>query len=92
MPPTTVDAWWIKARNALGAPTVEMHSQRHFDASRMIAGCDVVTVQRAMGHACASVTLNTHSHLWPNAEDRTRRAVDGLQSAALPSPCGLSAD
>ena len=47
------------------------------------AGCDVVTVQRALGHAKATTTLNTYAHLWPTAEDRTRAATDGLMSAAL---------
>jgi hypothetical protein len=32
-----------------------------------------VTVQRALGHAKAT-TLDTYSHLWPTAEDRTRNA------------------
>lgn len=52
---------------------------RHFYASALIAaGCDVVTVQRALGHASASITLNTYSHLWPTAEDRTRAAAADL--------------
>jgi hypothetical protein len=42
------------------------------------AGCDPVTVQRALGHANATTTLNTYSHLWPTAEDRTRAAAAGL--------------
>jgi len=53
-----------------------LHDLRHFYASGLInAGCDVVTVQRALGHANASVTLTTYSHLWPNADDRTRNAA-----------------
>ncbi|MFF0709531.1 tyrosine-type recombinase/integrase [Gordonia sputi] len=52
-----------------------LHDLRHFYASGLIAaGCDVVTVQRAMGHKDATTTLNTYSHLWPKAEDRTRKA------------------
>ncbi|ORM29205.1 tyrosine-type recombinase/integrase [Williamsia sp. 1135] len=52
-----------------------LHDLRHFYASGLIAdGCDVVTVQRAMGHKDATTTLNTYSHLWPRAEDRTRKA------------------
>ena len=36
-----------------------LHELRHFYASGLInAGCDVVTVQRAMGHKSATVTLN----------------------------------
>ena len=33
---------------------------------------EVVTVQRGLGHASATTTLSTYSHLWPTAEDRTR--------------------
>ncbi|MCZ4535554.1 site-specific integrase [Gordonia terrae] len=54
----------------------KLHDLRHFYASGLIAaGCDVVTVQRAMGHKDATTTLNTYSHLWPRAEDRTRTAA-----------------
>lgn len=65
-----------------------LHDLRHFYASGLIAaGCDVVTVQRAPGHASATITLNTDSHLWPTAEDRTRSAA-----ADLMGQCGLGAD
>jgi integrase len=58
-----------------------LHDLRHFYASGLIAaGCDVVTVQRALGHATPSTTLNTYSHLWPTAEDRTRRAAASLMA------------
>jgi integrase len=61
-----------------------LHDLRHFYASGLIAaGCDVVTVQRAMGHGSASLTLNTYSHLWPKAEDRTRSAVTQILNEAL---------
>ena len=72
---------WRKARTAAGLPTIRMHDLRHFYASGLIsAGCDVVTVQRALGHASATVTLGTYAHLWPSAEDRTRAAVTRMLS------------
>jgi integrase len=43
----------------------------------------VVTVQRALGHAKATTTLNTYAHLWPTAEDRTRQAAGALFAAAF---------
>lgn len=49
------------------------------------AGCDVMTVQRALGHSTATTKLNTYSHLWPTAEDRTRKAAPGLLRQALAS-------
>ncbi|MDZ7883591.1 MAG: site-specific integrase [Mycobacterium sp.] len=61
-----------------------LHDLRHFYASGLIAaGCDVVTVQRALGHGSASLTLNTYSHLWPKAEDRTRNAAAQMLTEAL---------
>ena len=54
------------------------------------AGCDVVTVQRALGHSKATTTLNTYAHLWPTAEDRTRSAAEALLQEALASE--VSAD
>ena len=61
---------------------------RNFYVSGLIAaGCDVVTAQRALGHASAATTLNTYSHLWPTAEDRTRNAAEDLVLATLsPAP------
>ena len=46
----------------------------------------MVTVQRALGHSSATITLNVYSHLWPTAEDRTRAAAAGLMAAATGAP------
>ena len=56
------------------------------------AGCDVVTVQRAMGHSKTTTTLDTYAHLWPTAEDRTRGAAEPMLSEALKQRAGPSAD
>lgn len=42
--------------------TGKAHDLRHFASGLIVAGCDVVTVQRALGHAKAA-TLNTYVHL-----------------------------
>lgn len=82
--PTTVDTWWRRTVAAAGLADITLHFLRHFYASGLIAaGCDVVTVQRALGHKSPSVTLNTYSHLWPTAEDRTRKASGQLAAEAL---------
>ncbi|APE08166.1 site-specific integrase [Rhodococcus sp. 2G] len=74
---------WRKTRESAGARDLRLHDLRHFYASGLIAaGCDVVTVQRALGHHSAAVTLTTYSHLWPDASDRTRKAADGLFAEA----------
>lgn len=75
---------WRRVRTAAGLPDYTLHDLRHFYASGLIAdGCDVVTVQRALGHSSANITLSVYAHLWPTAEDRTRAAAAGLMDAVL---------
>jgi integrase len=63
---TTANYLWNKARRAAEVLAVKLHDLRRFYASGLIApGCDVVTVQRALGHGKPTTTLNTYSHLWP---------------------------
>lgn len=77
------DYRWRSTRTDAGL-TFKLHELRHYFASGLIAaGCDVVTVQRAMGHASATTTLSTYAHLWPTAEDKTRAAASGLAQAVL---------
>ena len=42
----------------------------------------VKVVQARLGHASAPETLDTYSHLRPDSEDRTRRAVDEVLGAS----------
>jgi integrase len=79
----TVGYWWRKTQKRAGISGIRLHDLRHFYASGLIAaGCDVVTVQRALGHASATTTLRTYAHLWPTAEDRTRAAAAELMRSA----------
>ena len=94
----TITHRWIKTRTAAGLEGLKLHDCRHFYASGLIIahGADVVTVQRALGHAKATTTLNTYSHLWPTAEDRTRQAAERCcsrhsRSRILRTLCGLQA-
>jgi integrase len=87
-----VSRGWAAAREAAGI-SYRLHDLRHFYASGLIrAGCDVVTVQRALGHSSATTTLATYSHLWPDANDRTRRAAGELLDAALGTVADGAAD
>lgn len=82
--------YWRSTRTAAGLPDeYTLHDLRHFYASALIAaGCDVVTVQRVLGHKSAAITLGVYAHLWPTAEDRTRSAAADLMEEVL----GSSAD
>lgn len=76
-------AAWRKAVEKAGVQPVRFHDLRHHFASSLIsAGCSVKAVQRALGHASASTTLDTYGHMWPGDEDRIREAVQ----AAFSSP------
>ena len=90
--PNTVNHRWQMARSRAGIGPIRLHDMRHFYAGGLIdAGCDVVTVQRALDHAIATTTLNIHRHLWPTAEDRTRSAAEGLleqTAAGIPGDSG----
>lgn len=78
-------AQWRMIRRDAGLPAEStLHTLRHTYASNLIAEkCDVVTVQRALGHTQPSITLNVYSHLWPSAEDKTRAAAKAFMTAVL---------
>lgn len=78
---------WRALKAKAGLEDLRLHDLRHFYASGLIAArCDVVTVQRALGHSSATITLNTYAHLWKTAEDLTRGAAAGLMSEAAIKP------
>ncbi|MFC9559922.1 tyrosine-type recombinase/integrase [Agromyces sp. NPDC056965] len=78
---------WDRLCMKIGVEGVTIHDLRHYYASGLIAsGCDVVTVQRALGHKTATVTLNTYSHLWPSADDRTRAGAQFLMDQSFGFP------
>lgn len=79
--------YWREAAKGADLTGFTLHSLRHYFASGLIrAGCDVVTVQRALGHSQPSITLDVYSSLWPDAEDRTRAAAAEMMSDVLGSP------
>ena len=71
---------WKRSVKRAGLPSgTNFHGLRHYYASLLIRhGESVKVVQSRLGHASASETLDTYSHLWPDSEDRTRLAVDSV--------------
>jgi hypothetical protein len=47
----------------------------------------VKLVKNRLGHASASETLDTYSHLWPDPEARIRAAVDAVLGARVSPVC-----
>jgi integrase len=55
---------WSAAKAAAGVPTVRVHDLRHTAASLWLAaGADPIVVQRVLGHATATMTMDLYGHL-----------------------------
>lgn len=55
---------WREATAAIGVPTLRVHDLRHTAASVWLAvGADAKVVQRVLGHATATMTLDLYGHL-----------------------------
>ncbi len=68
-----VTSFFIRVRDAVGAPDVRLHDLRHFTATQLIgAGMDVRTVADFLGHSDPSLTLRVYSHA---IEERNRAAA-----------------
>ena len=68
---------WGRATKSVGLDGLHFHDLRHYCASLLIRhGESVKTVQAWLGHANATETLDTYSHLWPDSDDHTREAID----------------
>ena len=71
--PDNVTSFFIRVRDAVGAPDVRLHDLRHFTATQLIgAGVDVRTVADFLGHSDPSLTLRVYSHA---IEERNRAAA-----------------
>lgn len=81
---------WQVAVEACDLPRgTRFHDLRHFFASALIrAGLHPKAIQARLGHATISETMDTYGHLFPDAEDHGRGALDSLlREAAVPSAC-----
>lgn len=69
---------WTQAKQAIGRPTIRVHDLRHTAASVWLAqGADPKVVQRILGHASATMTMDLYGHLMDaNLWDAARGFVD----------------
>ena len=71
------------AAEAIGIPDLHPHQLRHTAASLAIAsGADVKVVQQMLGHASATMTLDTYGHLFEDRLDEVGDALDRARTAA----------
>ncbi|WP_419994759.1 tyrosine-type recombinase/integrase [Streptomyces boninensis] len=89
-------AWQVKradkALEAAGSPLrvpegTTLHDLRHFYASVLIEhGASIKKVQRRLGHAKPSITLDLYVHLYEDGEDDTAVLIDSALNG-VPSKC-----
>jgi integrase len=83
-PPDSLTADWARTVRMLKLPKVTVHALRHTHVSQLIvAGLDVVSVSRRIGHSNPTVTLGVYAHLFGNTDDRATSAVETALAAAL---------
>ncbi len=74
---------FTRAACAIGVPDLHPHQLRHTAASLAIAaGADVKVVQQMLGHASATMTLDTYGHLFDDRLDEVGDAMDRARDAA----------
>ena len=72
-----------------GRPRGDVPRLRHTYASVLLdGGLSIRVLQARLGHASASETLGTYSHLMRDAEDRTRAVLDATFRDLLRPPRG----
>src|SRR5262249_28417150 len=79
---------WATAVERVGLPEgTRYHDLRHFYASSLIAaGLHPKVIQVRLGHSTIAETMNTYGHLFPDAEDAGRGALDAVFRAAADVP------
>jgi integrase len=80
-----VPGYFKPAARAAGLPaTLRFYDLRHTAASLMIReGASVKAVQKQLGHATASITLDTYGHLFPDELDQLAQRLEDLRGRAL---------
>jgi integrase len=80
-----VPGYFKPAVRAAGLPaTLRFYDLRHTAASLLIReGASVKAVQRQLGHATASITLDTYGHLFPDELDQLADRLEDLRARAL---------
>jgi len=80
-----VPGYFKPAVRAAGLPaTLRFYDLRHTAASLLIReGASVKAVQKQLGHATASITLDTYGHLFPDELDQLAERLEDVRVRAL---------
>jgi integrase len=84
-PHTWVKGFFKPAVRSAGLPEgLRLYDLRHTCASLLIAqGASVKAVQAQLGHATASITLDTYGHLFPSELEALADRLEQARAAAL---------
>ncbi|HEY4725823.1 MAG TPA: tyrosine-type recombinase/integrase, partial [Actinomycetota bacterium] len=84
-PHTWIKSFFKPAVRAAGLPEdLRLYDLRHTCASLLIAqGASVKAVQAQLGHATASITLDTYGHLFPDELEALAGRMEDARSEAL---------
>lgn len=84
---------WAAAVKAIGRPTLRVHDLRHTCASLWLGeGADPKVVQRILGHASATMTMDLYGHLIDtNLWDAAKR-IGGISGAFQPEESASDQD
>jgi len=78
---------WVPAINEAGIAALRVHDLRHTAASLMISsGASIKAVQRQLGHATATMTLDLYGHLYDDDLDALADALDRRLAHSLAPP------
>lgn len=78
--------WYVSAVRRAGVPLVSPHDLRHTAASIAVhAGANVKALQRMLGHATASMTLDVYADLFDEDLDAVAARVDMAVSTECPN-------
>jgi integrase len=84
---TTAYAYFSKR---IGLTGIRFHDLRHSHASQMLRqGVPIKTVQERLGHANASITLNTYAHVMPGDDQNAAQMLEKRLRAAMKRQTGL---
>jgi integrase len=68
-----------KALDQAGLRRIRFHDLRHTYAALMISlGCNIKWLQRQMGHASLTTTMDTYGHILPDVEEHIGGRLDAL--------------
>jgi len=76
MDPSNFRRRWARALNQAGVSSIKVHEARHTAATLMLLeGAQMFEVQKVLGHADISLTINTYSHVTSREASSASHAV-----------------